>query len=105
MNEFASYRARRAFLPVLLASYVAVALTSAPAGTIELFPFFSWSLFSRSLNERGDYTLVVRSVDGHPVNPPRFVYDMPERFQVVRTRDATLPKLIDKLVYFIRGKT
>lgn len=98
MTRFARYKALR-LLPLLLAGgYCFVALfISRLDSRPELFPFFNWSLFSVSSAERAQYALRVHSVDGKPLEAPRFFYDMPGTFAHARQRNINVSKVVQDM--------
>ncbi|MGH6753784.1 MAG: hypothetical protein ACREDP_16625 [Bradyrhizobium sp.] len=85
-------------------AYAALAIALKPAGAIEFFPFFNWSLFSESSDRKGDVVLLVTRINGKAVTPPRFFYDMKETFVVARDKDPRLMKLLDRWLYAILNK-
>jgi hypothetical protein len=54
-------------LPVFLLLYIAIAGYGKLFGNGEIFPFFSWSLFSGSLDKARHYIVLIESVNGQPV--------------------------------------
>ncbi|MEX0923394.1 MAG: hypothetical protein WD489_03670 [Rhodovibrionaceae bacterium] len=97
MGSFEVYRLRR-FLPaVFICSYALVALNAIPAGSREFYPFFNWSLFSRSADFRTDVVLQVRSIEGRTLDEPRLLYDMKESLSAAKNRNGVLMKTIDRL--------
>jgi len=97
----APYRLRRSLAGVCVAAYAVIAIAMKPAGAIEFFPFFNWSLFSYSSDQRSDITLQVTEIDGVPITPPRLFYDMKDRFAAARNKDPRLMKLLDRWSYAI----
>ena len=55
------------------AAFVIHGVRTDPGG--ELFPFFTWSLFSRNQNIRIDFIVEITNIDGKPVEPPRNILD------------------------------
>ncbi|QEX15947.1 hypothetical protein FRZ44_12370 [Hypericibacter terrae] len=98
----ASYRCRRWLAGIGVLAYTVLAIALKPAGAIEFFPFFNWSLFSESSDHRGDVTLRMTEIDGAPVAPPRFFYDMKDVFTAARDKDPRLMKLLDRWFYALR---
>ena len=70
-QEYASYRRANRVLLAAAGIYILIALTrhSVPQRE-EIFPFASWSLFSKVPNEIHDYGLRVLEMDGRVMNPP-----------------------------------
>ena len=98
MNGTTSYRRRAFWLPVLAAAYLAVALQPGPyekGG--ERFPFFSWSLFTYTSNERIDAVALVHAVNGVELETPQNLYDLPEHFDTAARRDPLLMKIVDRM--------
>jgi len=95
-----SYRAYGYLAPVLICIYSAVVIVHPD----EFFPFFSWSLFSDTSNERIDFTIRLESVDDKPLASPRLYYDMRETFIHARQRDVLLQKTVYRLVVAIRAQ-
>ena len=102
MGDYRGYRLRGLMLPPLLLVYCIIAVAASPPNRTELFPFFSWSLFSRASSTRSDVALLIRSVDGEPLSEPRLFYEMADQFAAARTGDSRLSKLLDQLAYFVR---
>lgn len=93
---------RRLFVVFAVAGYALVAILMKPPGQIELFPFFNWSLFSTSTDRKSDTTLLIRSIDGHPIEPPQLFFDMKDEFSAAQRKDSRLIKLVDKWAYALR---
>ena len=83
--------------PVLVGAYSALAVAFIPIGSLELYPFFNWSLFSRSAAQRGDVTLMIRSLNGETLERPQLLYDMKHGLVAAKRKDAILIKIIDRL--------
>lgn len=95
---------QRVFPYLLVCGYAAMAVLVKPPGNLpELFPFFSWSLFSTSSDHRTDVTLRVRSVDGRPLAEPTLFYHLKDTFAAARDKDPRLMKLLDRLAVAIRS--
>ena len=66
----------KALIPLFLAFYLLMILLhwAADFRQTEIYPFFSWSLFSATPGwERTDYAVILRAVDGEPVNGVRYL--------------------------------
>lgn len=98
MVSFAKYRVSRYFAPLLVCSYVTVAVFTTHVNGGEVFPFFNWSLFSYSANLRTNYALRLLSINGHSLPSPRLYFDMKETFVHARQRDVNLSKAVRTLV-------
>jgi len=85
-------------VPLLIVGYLCVSIALKPANQTEIFPFFVWNLFPRTADVRIDAAILVRSVNGEVLDPPRFYYDMKHIFSAARTGDPGLMKLVRRLV-------
>lgn len=103
MTGYRRYRASRFFVWPALLCYVAIALAAKPSNAIEFFPFFNWDLFALNSDRRGDVTLRVASIDGHPLPEPRLFYEMKETFSAARAKDSRLMKLLDRWAVALRA--
>lgn len=87
-----SYRRLQAAIAALIVAYVVVstAIKVGP-GPSEIFPVFSWSLFSHVPNLRHDYGLLILAVDGRGDDPPRYIEEtrgvFPRAHRAVRARN------------------
>jgi len=98
MNGTQSYRQRAFWLPLIGAGYVFVALLPGPYELgDEHFPFFSWSLFSNTSDERIDPVVWVHAVNGVELETPQNLYDLPQHFDTAARRDARLRKLVGRM--------
>lgn len=95
-RAYKAYLVRRTFAPALVLAYAAVAITATSVRHNELFPFFNWSLFSTSSNPKFDTVLIVRSIDGKPLQRPQLFYSLTDHFGAARTRDSRLAKALDR---------
>ena len=91
------YYAYRYLGPCLLSAYFAVMLVGmAVYRGSEIFPFFNWSLFSYSSNER---TVVV--VGFNKINdtalPASLYYELTDTFSFARAKDIAVDKTIARL--------
>lgn len=100
-SELANYRTRSALSQTGVLLYVIIALTAVPAGSLELYPFFKWSLFSAAQNPKADNVLVVGSLNGVPLDSPTLFYDLGDRFSAAKRRDSRLAKTVDRLAYAV----
>lgn len=66
-----SPRDLRRWLPRLGLAYVVAGLLAATQPGFEVFPFFSWFLFPVVPGDDPRYELVVETLEGVPVTPPR----------------------------------
>lgn len=101
MSSQRSYRHRAFAFPLLGAAYVAIALVPPPAGSLENFPFFNWTLFSQTSDEKSDVIALVHAINGEELSEPVSFYDLPEEFAAARARDALFMKLMDQFALAI----
>ena len=98
-----SYWSLRALCPAVVLGYVIVAVFATPKETEpDIFPFFDWSLFSNSANPKGDVVLVIREIDGVPLEKPTFFYALPDRFAAARDRNILVRKALIRLLFGLR---
>ena len=97
------------YLPLfLIGSYLAVVIVARvnnrfdPHFTEEIFPFFNWSLFSVSSNERTISVIRFDSINEKPLPSPRLYYDMGEIFAYAKQRDSTVWKTVETLASAIQ---
>ena len=98
VNSYRTYLIRANLFPVLLVSYLLLALLGPHQGRAEFYPFFTWNLFSRSSQMRADSVILIKEIDGERLEKPTLFFDMGERFQAARSKDIRLGKLLDNLV-------
>jgi hypothetical protein len=101
MRGISAYRARTTALPLGVFAYVAIALWPPPAGSLETFAFFNWSLFSQTSDKRQDVVAIVRSIDGYPLAAPAYFYDMQDTFAAAKARDTRFAKTLDRLAFAV----
>ena len=80
-----AYRRLKILAAVVLCGYAvaAVAVKAAFRHEREVFPLFSWSLYSTAPREEADYGLRIMEVGGGALNPPLFVEDAKTFFPYV----------------------
>lgn len=103
MNGVVKYRVLKVVGPAMVLAYVVIAVIATTVRNRELFPFFRWSLFSNSSNPKVDTVLIVRAVNGAPLQTPRLYYDMPETFSEAAARNAAAMKTFDLLASAVRS--
>lgn len=101
MDASKIYALRTNALPLGIFAYVAIALSPPPAGSLETFPFFKWSLFSTASNSKKDVVAIIRSVDGKILEKPTLFYDMKNIFSTASAKDSRFAKTLDRLNYAI----
>ena len=70
------YRFVKAMIPLFLAFYLFMILLHCAVDSrqVEIYPFYRWSLFSRTPGwEQIDYAVVLHAVDGEPVDGIRYL--------------------------------
>ena len=97
MERESTYRWRRLLPPIFVASYLAGLVVLDRGTNAEFFPFFNWSLFPQTAAQRSDWALMIRSVDGQTLDPPRLYYELKETFTAANSGDSTLMKLVRRL--------
>ena len=63
----------------------------------EIFPFFNWSLFSESSNERYLVALGFNKINGKALPSTRLYYELSDIFSFARTRDIAVSKTVKRL--------
>lgn len=101
MKPLEAYRLRRLFAPLLVLTYVLVALQVKPEGEREIYPFFNWSLFSRSTPFYTDATLRITSIDGTPLEQPQLFYDLQDRLSAAKSQDALAFKIVGQFTHAV----
>jgi hypothetical protein len=101
-SALTAYHLRRSLAGLCVAAYAILAIAMKPAGAIEFFPFFNWSLFSDTSDQRTDIILRMTEIDGVTLMPPQLFYDMKDRFAAARNKDPRLMKLLDRWFYAIK---
>ena len=75
------YRRLTAFIPALLLGYLVAAVWGVEfANNRELFPFFTWQLFTHPKREQTAFALRILAIDGEPLEAPTAVADLEEHF-------------------------
>jgi len=97
MHRDSAYRWRRLLPPLLVVGYIAGLVLLDRGTKAEFFPFFNWSLFPQTTAQRSDWALLIYSVDGQRLDPPRLYYDLKDTFDAARSGDSTLMKLVRRL--------
>ena len=94
-----AYKVRRAIAPAFVMLYLIIATGASMYRGEELFPFFNWALFPSASNPKTDTVILVRSIDGKPLDRPTLFYDLPTRFAAARAKDSKLAKALDRLAW------
>ena len=102
MSKYLTYRLSRQLAAFIICLYALVAILAMRPDGLETFPFFNWSLFSKSSNLRYDVVVRVHSIDGRQFSSPRLYYEMGETFLHARKRDPNLFKIADRLNIAVR---
>ena len=97
MHRDSAYRWRRLLPPLLVVGYLAGLVLLDRGTKAEFFPFFNWSLFPQTTAQRSDWALLIYSIDGQQLDPPRLYYDLKDTFDAARSGDSTLMKLVRRL--------
>lgn len=79
------------------AIYFVVAMGPKPATALEVFPFFNWSLFSSSSASRIDRVIIIKSINGAPLDEPTYFYNTKGIFRAADSKDSKLAKSVDRL--------
>ena len=79
-SELSRYRLTDRFFLALAAIYLVISITRQGLGYSEIFPFSSWSLFSKVPNEVRDYTIRIVEADGRALDRPVDFEDAKEIF-------------------------
>lgn len=103
MTSFEAYTLRRLLVPMIAIGYATAAIYLKPASNVEFFPFFNWSLFSKTAPVRSDVVVMVRRVDGQQVDPPGLYYDMTDTFASAKSRDILVRKTLWRLARALRS--
>jgi len=105
LTTYRSYK----YLPLfLIGSYLAVVIIARvnnrfdPHFTEEIFPFFNWSLFSVTSNERTISVIRFDSINEKPLPSPRLYFDMGDIFASAKQRDPTVWKTTETLASAIQ---
>ena len=88
----------KAFILLFFVAYSAVAVTGnffAPKK--EVFPFFSWSLFSYVSDTAKQFELEIIEIDQIALDRPTYFYELRSEFRAANRRDVTLAKLLQRL--------
>jgi hypothetical protein len=94
VSRLNGYRVSRAFVPLLLGTYLVIVFAGMRMGEAEIFPFFKWSLFSASGSLRQYTTLRIDAVDGRALTRPRYYFEMPDTFAAAREHDVSVAKAV-----------
>ena len=89
----AAYRKLLTVSLIIASAYMLIAFETHPRRNQEVFPFFSWSLFSYSGAEREDFTLAIIALDGEALDHPTIATDMMDRLPRLK-RDSRFRKII-----------
>jgi hypothetical protein len=86
------YNRLKIFAAVLLFGYAAAAVVikAAIRHEREIFPLFSWSLYSTVPREAVDYGMRILEVDGRRLNPPLLVEEVRPRFPHANQRQLLM---------------
>ena len=63
----------------------------------EIFPVFSWSLFSYVSDNSKQIELEITEIDHVALDEPTYFYELSREFHAARKRDVTLAKLLQRI--------
>lgn len=92
MSGLRKYRSSRTLSLMLIGTYIIVAAWPG-FKAVEIFPFFNWNLFSYSASVRTDWTVQLRTINGHRLPSPKLYYQMKRVFSYARDRNITPDKV------------
>lgn len=75
-----SYVVTKRSVTIAIIGYLVLALQPWKPNGVELFPFFNWSLFSHSVENRSDALILVHELDGQELDPPLPIHELAEHF-------------------------
>ncbi|MEM1343533.1 MAG: hypothetical protein AAGI34_03000 [Pseudomonadota bacterium] len=98
MSKTAKLGRCRSYIGLLLVAYVVIAIHGdLYSKNKEWFPFFSWSLFTRTHFIAHDAVLEIVSADGKRFDPPVDYFKLPELFSPAAANSASVVKLTRKM--------
>ena len=77
--ESTGYRLRCHLIGILIVGYLLGVAQRPQSGRSELYPFFSWSLFSYTHSMRNDIIVQLHQIDGNQLDNPVSYYDLPKK--------------------------
>lgn len=92
------------FIALFLVTYTAVAIYgNVYAERKEIFPVFSWSLFSYVSDRAKQIELEILEIDHAALAAPVYFYALRDEFCAAQKRDVTLSKLLERLAAALRS--
>jgi hypothetical protein len=92
-----AYYWRSAIIPLIFVVYFVLANFAMTPEKKEFYPFFNWSLFSKSGTPRTDQVLLIKSINGRELASPTLFYDLPQEFSAAARRNSRLAKTAERL--------